>query len=378
VQNTPFHRARARVAALPATTMRRVVLSTAAFGAVAACALGAVAANSWAATGPKSLTDAAQASLQNAELVASVTPAPAEPVVFDGASIDEVPVTGGTEVSVEGTDLTMVAAVAVDGDEVEIIEHADDAIAFEVPASDAGRTGDVDVTFLDEDGAEVSVVDPASVGDAASVGDGAANGASVAGTELVQVLTDDGVLAPVADDADELDAAAADASDPAASDALVLTYVPDPAIERQMDYVMKHWNSYNSAEYIVISGADCANFTSQSLAARGWKFTSQWYYTAAGYSPSWISSTALRDYLATQTNRATDLGSDRSQVKVGDVAQFDWDNSGDRDHTTIVSRVEHTDSGTKVWVAGHTKDSDYWNVDEAIASGGSVYFWSIH
>ncbi|BDZ64943.1 amidase domain-containing protein [Agromyces mangrovi Wang et al. 2018] len=369
MQNTSFHRARARVAALPATTMRRVVLSTAAFGAVAACALGAVVTNAWAE--PKSLTAAAQASLENAALVASVTPAPAEPVVFAGASIDEIPVTGGTEVSVEGTDLTMVAAVAVDGDEVAITEHADDAISFEVPASDAGRTGDVDVTFLDEDGDEVSVVDPAAVVD---------NSASVAGTELVQELTANGVLAPVADEAesDATEATASAAGESEASDALVLTYVADPAIEKQMRYVMKYWKSYNSAKYIVIPGADCANFTSQSLAARGWKFTSDWYYTAAGYSPSWISSTAMRDYLATQTNRATNLGTDRSQVKVGDVAQFDWDDSGDRDHTTIVSRVEHTDSGTKVWVAGHTKDSDYWNVDEAIASGGSVYFWSIH
>ncbi|WP_281883100.1 amidase domain-containing protein [Agromyces rhizosphaerae] len=367
MQNTSFHRARARVVALPATTVRRVVLSTAAFGTVAACALGAVVTNSWAA--PKTLTAAAQASLENAELVASVTPAPAEPVVFDGASIDEIPVTGGTEVSVEGTDLTMVAAVAVDGDEVEIIDHADDAIAFEMPAADAGRTGDVDVTFLDEDGEEIPVVDPAAVVD---------NSASVAGTELVQVLTEDGALAPVADEADDVEAAESQADAADAADALVLTYVADPAIEKQMRYVMKYWKSYNSAKYIVISGADCANFTSQSLAARGWEMDSGWNYSAAGYSPSWISSTALRDYLATQTDRATNLGSERSQVKVGDIAQFDWDNSGDRDHTTIVSRVEHTSAGTKIWVAGHTKDTDYWNVDEAIASGGSVYFWSIH
>ncbi|WP_353808407.1 amidase domain-containing protein [Agromyces sp. SYSU T00194] len=397
---TPFHRARARIdggraagtdarhgrhlapaarrataIALPSTAIRRVLLATAAFGTVAACAIGATVTGAWAAPeSGRTLTAAAQASLQHAEIAASVTPAPSEPVVFAAASVDEVPVTGGTEVEVTGTDLSSVAAVAVDGDEVSITDHADDAITFEMPASDAGRTGDVDVTFLDADGDEIPVVDPVAAAD---------HLASVAGTDLVAtIIGDDGVLTTPADTgsgAASADASAADAGDADASAALVLTYVPDPGIERQMAYVMKHWNSYNSAEYIVISGADCANFASQSLAARGWTMDKGWGYSSAGYTPSWISSTALRDYLASKPDRATDLGSDRSEVKVGDIAQFDWDNSGDRDHTTIVSRVEHTSSGTKIWVAGHTKDSDYWSVDEALAnSGGSVQFWSIH
>ena len=65
-------------------------------------------------------------------------------------------------------------------------------------------------------------------------------------------------------------------------------------------------------------------------------------------------------------------------MKVGDIAQFDWDGSGDRDHTAVVTRVEHTDAGTKVWVGGHTKDADYWDVDTALATGGgSVSYFSI-
>jgi hypothetical protein len=96
-------------------------------------------------------------------------------------------------------------------------------------------------------------------------------------------------------------------------------------------------------------------------------------------SPSWASSTALRDYLSTRTDRATPLDdSQRDFVKIGDIAQFDWDSSGDRDHTAIVTRVEHTNSGTKVWVGGHTKDADYWDVDTALATGGgSVTYFSI-
>jgi hypothetical protein len=40
--------------------------------------------------------------------------------------------------------------------------------------------------------------------------------------------------------------------------------------------------------------------------------------------------------------------------------------------------VEHSDAGTKVWVGGHTKDADYWDVDTALATGGgSVNYFSI-
>ena len=95
--------------------------------------------------------------------------------------------------------------------------------------------------------------------------------------------------------------------------------------------------------------------------------------------PSWSSSTAMRDWLTSRPDLATPLDdSQRRLVKVGDVAQFDWDSSGDRDHTAIVTRVEHTDSGTRVWVGSHTKDVDYWNVDEALATGGgSVTYFSL-
>ena len=105
-----------------------------------------------------------------------------------------------------------------------------------------------------------------------------------------------------------------------------------------------------------------------------------WYYDAGTrqMSPAWTSSTALRDYLLTQPGRATPLtDAQRAEVKVGDIAQFDWDGSGDRDHTATVTRVEHTEHGTKVWVGGHTKDADYWDVDQALSGGGSVHYFSL-
>ena len=158
---------------------------------------------------------------------------------------------------------------------------------------------------------------------------------------------------------------------PMAPRTLSLTYTSDPGIDAQLGYVLAYWSSYNTAQYPVIDGYDCANFASQSLIARGWAMDGGWYLDGSGaMSPSWASSTALRDYLLTRTDRASYLDDgQRSLVKVGDIAQFDWDGSGDRDHTAVVTRVEHTDAGTKVWVGGHTKDADYWDVDTALANG---------
>ena len=51
-----------------------------------------------------------------------------------------------------------------------------------------------------------------------------------------------------------------------------------PAIDAQLAYVLTYWSSYNSAEYPVIGGFDCANFASQSLIARGWAMDGGWYF----------------------------------------------------------------------------------------------------
>ena len=77
----------------------------------------------------------------------------------------------------------------------------------------------------------------------------------------------------------------------------------------------------------------------------------------------WVSSTAFRDYLE-ESGRATALSDDqRDQVKLGDVVQFDWDNSGDRDHTAVVTRIEGSGDDIKIYYAGHTDDTDYRSVD---------------
>jgi hypothetical protein len=160
----------------------------------------------------------------------------------------------------------------------------------------------------------------------------------------------------------------------------------DPAVEAQLNYVLAHWapETYNSADYGVVGENDCVNFTSQALIERGWQMDDVWNNPKTGNayaaSSAWISSTALMHYIA-DSGRATALTDDqRDQVKVGDVAQFDWDNSGDRDHTGIVTRVEGTGADTTIFFAGHTLDSDYRSVDTAITEdhpGATAYYWSI-
>ena len=288
----------------------------------------------------------------------------ARPVVTSGLSAEEAPFTGGTQVTVEGRNLDEVASVTVAGAPAAIVAETPVAITFAVPAVDDAFRGAAAIELTDAAGTPIDVETPA-----------APSSPAAAAADL---------LGPAAETAADAAADAAAETSPTAtatSEPLTITYPSDPGIDAQLAYVLAHWSSYNSAQYPVLSGVDCANFASQSLVARGWAMDGAWYYDAGTrqMSPAWSSSTALRDYLLTQPSRATALtDAQRDQVKVGDIAQFDWDGSGDRDHTAIVTRVEHTDNGTKVWVGGHTKDADYWDVDQALASGGgSVSYFSL-
>jgi hypothetical protein len=175
------------------------------------------------------------------------------------------------------------------------------------------------------------------------------------------------------------------AAEPRSTPAATAEPVPvDPAVQAQLDYALAHWNDYNTDQYGVITGTDCVNFTSQALIERGWTMDDAWYASGTGsdfdFSSPWVSSTAFMNYVA-DTGRATALTDDqRDQVKLGDVVQFDWDNSGDRDHTAIVSRIEGTGDDIEIFYVGHTDDTDYRSVDVAITEnhpGGTAYYWSI-
>ncbi|RXZ72431.1 amidase domain-containing protein [Agromyces albus] len=159
-----------------------------------------------------------------------------------------------------------------------------------------------------------------------------------------------------------------------------------PAVQAQLDYVREHWDDTESEQFGVLGDTDCVNFASQSLLARGWQTDDEWWYSDSGdpwaHSDAWVSSTALMEYLEEHPERATALTDDeRASVKVGDLVQFDWDDSGDRDHTGIVTSVTtNADGTTTVLYAGHTDATWDRSVDTAITElhpGGTAYYWSI-
>ncbi len=157
-------------------------------------------------------------------------------------------------------------------------------------------------------------------------------------------------------------------------------------VAAQLSYAFEHWDDTESDTFGYLDDNDCVNFTSQSLLARGWAEDDDWWYDesgdAYGHADAWISSTAMRDYFEEHPERATALTDDeRSSVKVGDVVQFDWDDSGDRDHTGIVTSVEtELDGSITILYAGHTDPTWDRSVDWAITElhpGGVAYYWSI-
>ena len=208
----------------------------------------------------------------------------------------------------------------------------------------------------------------------------------VVGVIIVIVNATNG-SAPVAQGAATPSATAkADVEDAAgeADAASVVTATTDnPQILAQLDYVNAHWSDYND-DYGVITGNDCVNFASQSLVQRGWAMDGDWWSAGDSdsfdFSSPWVSSTAFRDYID-ESGRATALTDDqRDQVKLGDIAQFDWDNSGDRDHTGVVTRIETSGDTITIYYGGHTDDSDFRSVDWAIDvnhPGATAYYWSI-
>jgi hypothetical protein len=249
-------------------------------------------------------------------------------IASDGASAGSV--AGGTVVTVTGADLGNVASAKFGANAGEVVSVTIDTVTISTPAATGRDLGTVPVKLFDVDGKMVPV-------------DSARSGA------------------------------------PAAP--LSFRYIADPKVAAQTAYVLAHWQDYNSAAYGRLPGTDCVNFTSQSLIARGWEMDAEWSFNAgtSQYSTAWASSTAFAAYLDAHPERAEPLSdAQREKVRVGDVVQFDWNSSGDRDHTGIVTRVEKTADGVQVYYASHTMDNDFKSVDESLANaGGTVSYWSI-
>jgi len=159
-----------------------------------------------------------------------------------------------------------------------------------------------------------------------------------------------------------------------------------PGVAAQMKYLRAHWQDTSSDRFGFLPENDCVNFTSQSLLARGWETDDEWWYSDDGdpwsHPTAWISSTSFMKYLEEHPERATALtDAQRDQVKVGDVVQFDWDDSGDRDHTGVVTSVAtESDGSITILYSGHTDATWDRSVDWAITEyhpGGVAYYWSI-
>jgi hypothetical protein len=168
---------------------------------------------------------------------------------------------------------------------------------------------------------------------------------------------------------------------------LTYTYSVVTPVDAQMNYLLTYWQNRNEAEYGSYGDNDCVNFTSQSLIARGWVEDSEWNHTANSdgsheYSSAWLSSTSMMKYFTARPELASALTDEqRDQVVIGDIVQFDWDNSGDRDHTGVVTRIEGTGADRVIYFAGHSLDSDFRSVDVAITTdhpGGTAYYWHLN
>ena len=141
----------------------------------------------------------------------------------------------------------------------------------------------------------------------------------------------------------------------------------DPGINAQLAYADSHWQTRVNPNYLYIPSNDCANFASQTLVARGMPETQKWNQKDLIPTHSFVSATALKTYLLEQPGVRELSDGQRDQVKLGDLVMFDWNRSGDTDHTGVVDFIQKQADGTiRIYFAQHTLHRQYRSVDWAI------------
>lgn len=247
-----------------------------------------------------------------------------DPVQVDAISATEGSLTGGETVSIAGVGLSDVTAIEVGGSDAQLLTQSNDTVTFAVPHSE---------TYVNGETVTVAVED--SLGTAA-----------------------------------EFD----------------YTYRTLTAVDRQLEYAFAHWDSYNTVYFGDFNawGGDCQNFVSQTLVARGWAVTDEWFNDAQeDWAPAFVHVPSFDEWLAEHPEYgAVRMGIESiDQVKIGDVVLFDWEGDGSLDHAQVVSGVETVDGKTEVYMVGHNLDSTYRSITDALASQGhknaQVVFWSI-
>lgn len=159
-----------------------------------------------------------------------------------------------------------------------------------------------------------------------------------------------------------------------------------PEVADQIEYANKYYAKPNVAGFGYLGNVDCANFANQTLWARGWRMDDEWWqdqsaYEGYKYSAAWISSTALNDYLMRHPQRARPMSwAHKDSIQVGDIVMFDWDSSGDRDHTAVVSGIRHGFGSRELLLTAHSEGMFNYPLSQELArnpDSTQVYFWRI-
>lgn len=160
----------------------------------------------------------------------------------------------------------------------------------------------------------------------------------------------------------------------------------NPEVARQIEYAAKHYAEPNVYEFGYLGNVDCANFVSQTLLARGWKMDYYWWQDPTAwegyqYSSAWVSSTALNEYMLNNPQLAKPLSVGQERyVQVGDIVQFDWDASGDRDHTAVVSGIRLIGGERELLLAAHSEGMYDYPMSAELRRAPKetkVYYWRI-
>ena len=157
--------------------------------------------------------------------------------------------------------------------------------------------------------------------------------------------------------------------------------IANPSVRDQLAYADAHWQTRANPSFMYIDSNDCANFVSQTLAARGLVQDKTWNQVDQVPTRAWVSASALNDYVLGLPGTVQLTDGQRDQVKLGDLVFFDWDRSGDRDHVGVVNYIQkQADGSIRIYYAGHTSHKHFRSVDWAthvLHPNAAVYFVSL-
>lgn len=177
---------------------------------------------------------------------------------------------------------------------------------------------------------------------------------------------------------------------------------------RAASYASSYWSNYNSAfEDCTSKGGDCQNFASQciwygfggttsGIASHAFPMLTNWYGSKSGSSSSWISCTNFRGTalktsgsstgvygIVWEMPRKTSAGDAYenyfSTLEVGDIIQFEWNDTGNK-HAVVVTKVTGT-AGSRtadnIYVSGHTTDEYNRLLSDKLQSNSNPKYWAI-